>query len=238
MIYIDGLPILENEATIIGVLKQQVYEKTGRWLFSKYRVRGDELQLCCPFHKNGQEKRPSATISMKDKKSEDGRRIPSGTFHCFACGETTDITEMISYCLGYPEDRFGLHGRQWLLENFTRAFEITQFSLPQLEVKTTEQRVSDITEEELDTYRVIHPYMYKRGLNDELIDIFDVGFDPNFILKNKNSGKETKIPSITFPVRDIDGNVLFIARRSVKGKIFHYPMDAVKPVYGLSLIHI
>lgn len=234
MIYVDGLPILEDELTIIGVLKQQVFEKTGRVLFAKYRLRNDELQVCCPFHKNGQERRPSATISLKDKKGENGRKIEAGTFHCFACGETCDITRMISHCLGYTDDLFGLKGRQWLLENFTRAFELSSFSLPELQIKSiTKKNSSYISEDELDSYRFVHPYMYKRGLDDELIDIFDVGYDPNFVLKNKNNGKETNIPSITFPVRDIDGNVLFIARRSIKGKIFHYPQDAVKPIYGI-----
>ena len=38
---------------------------------------------------------------------------------------------------------------------------------------------------------------------------------------------------ITFPVRDKNGNCLFIARRSVKGKYFNYPSDVEKPIYGV-----
>jgi len=62
--------------------------------------------------------------------------------------------------------------------------------------------------------------MYKRGLTDEVIELFDIGYD-------KHSD------CITFPVRDVSGNTLFIARRSVKTKFFNYPKDAVKPLYGL-----
>lgn len=36
---------------------------------------------------------------------------------------------------------------------------------------------------ELDRYRYIHPYMYKRGMTDDLIEKFDVGYDPAFKLK-------------------------------------------------------
>ena len=38
---------------------------------------------------------------------------------------------------------------------------------------------------------------------------------------------------ITFPVRDVSGNTLFVAKRSTKTKYFHFPKDAVKPLYGL-----
>ena len=68
--------------------------------------------------------------------------------------------------------------------------------------------------------------MYKRGLTDEVIELFDIGYDSNS-------------SCITFPVRDISGNTLFVARRSVKTKYFNYPKDAVKPLYGLyELYHL
>ena len=62
--------------------------------------------------------------------------------------------------------------------------------------------------------------MYKRGLTDEVIELFDIGYD-----------KDTDC--ITFPVRDITGNTLFIARRGVKTKFFSYPEGVEKPLYGL-----
>ena len=62
--------------------------------------------------------------------------------------------------------------------------------------------------------------MYKRKLTDEIIDLFDIGYDKS-------------AECITFPNRDINGNCLFIARRSVKTKFFNYPQDVEKLVYGL-----
>ena len=73
---------------------------------------------------------------------------------------------------------------------------------------------------ELNKYRYYHPYMYKRKLTNEIIELFDVGYD-----------KDTN--SITFPVRDEKGNTLFIARRNVEVKMFNYPSSVEKPVYGL-----
>jgi DNA primase len=72
----------------------------------------------------------------------------------------------------------------------------------------------------LEQYRWVHPYMYERKLTDEVIELFDVGYDP-----------ETDM--VTFPVRNIYGDCLFVARRSVKGKYFHYPSGAEKPLYGV-----
>ena len=86
--------------------------------------------------------------------------------------------------------------------------------------KSSEQYLGEITEEELDKYRYIHPYMYERKMDDRVIEIFDIGYD-----------KETEC--ITFPIRDKNGNCLFIARRSVKTKFFSYPQGVEKPLYGL-----
>ena len=57
-----------------------------------------------------------------------------------------------------------------------------------------------------------------------VVDVFDVGYD-------NESGW------IAFPVRGINGNCLFIARRSVVTKFFNYPAGAEKPVYGLYELH-
>ena len=75
-----------------------------------------------------------------------------------------------------------------------------------------------ITEEELDKYRYIHPYLYERGLTDEIIERFDIGYD-----KTRDE--------ITFPVADLYGTVRFIASRSVKNKFFRLPKGEDKPIY-------
>lgn len=169
----------------------------------------DNVMVACPYHKNGQEKRPSAGIKKSD-----------GTFHCFACGEVHDLQEVISNCFG--KNDFGAFGWEWLLKNFYSVSIENRKDIP-LDLRRGDEKSSDkqyVSEEELESYRVYHDYMYKRKLTDEIIDLFDIGYD-------------SKTQCITFPIRDINGNTLFVARRSVNTKYFNYPNRAEKPLYGL-----
>lgn len=201
------------------------------------RVNGPtHIQICCPYHANGMERRPSAGIRKKD-----------GVFHCFACGEIHSLQEVISHCFGRYDDIFGTFGWQWLLKNFA-TIQVEERKDVELDFVRNIVDITDIdhkfgsrkyvgklcgkgqssqqfvTEEELDKYRYIHPYMYKRGLTDDVIDLFDIGYDAN-------------TNCITFPVRDIQGNCLFVARRSVITKFFNYPEGVEKPLYGLYEFH-
>lgn len=186
----------------------------GIQLLGKQKHSGDHIQVCCPYHANGQERRPSAGIRESD-----------GIFHCFACGEIHSLPEVISHCFGYTDDVIGKFGWQWLLKNFATV-QVEERKDVTLDFYRDNKHFSNInsvhyvSEEELDKYRYIHPYMYKRGLTDEIIELFDIGYD---------STTET----ITFPVKDIDGHCLFVARRSVISKFFHYPEGVEKPLYGL-----
>jgi DNA primase len=170
----------------------------------------DNIQVCCPYHKDGQERRPSAGIKKSD-----------GIFHCFTCGETHTLQEMISHCFGRYDDVVGAFGWEWLLKNFlTVSVEERKPIALDLSRNESEKVTLYISDDELDKYRVYHPYMWKRKMTTEVVEIFDIGYD-----------KDTK--SITFPVRDVKGRCLFVARRSVVTKFFNYPQGVEKPVYGL-----
>lgn len=195
-------------------------------LIQKYKEGPSHIQICCPYHANGMEKRPSAGLRKED-----------GMFHCFACGEVHTLQEVISYCFGYTDDIVGKFGWQWLLKNFATVqveerkdieLDFTRNSRSNfIDNRSDRNNFSNfVSEEELDKYRYTHPYMYKRGLTDEVIELFDIGYD---------AGTDC----ITFPVRDIFGKTLFIARRSVRAKFFNYPEGVEKPLYGLyELCHI
>ena len=62
----------------------------------------NNVQVCCPYHKGGQEKRPSAGIRKSD-----------GIFHCLACGETHTLQEVVSHCFGHGDDTIGAWGWNW-----------------------------------------------------------------------------------------------------------------------------
>lgn len=183
-------------------------------LIQKHKDGPTHIQICCPYHSNGMERRPSAGLRKSD-----------GIFHCFACNETHSLSEVISHCFGHDDDVVGKFGWQWLLRNFATV-QIEERKSVSLDFyrnnksSRTNSSTNYVTEEELDKYRYFHPYMYKRGLTDEIIELFDIGYDAS-----------TK--SITFPVKDINGNCLFIARRSVVSKFFNYPEGVEKPLYGL-----
>ena len=187
----------------------------GSQLISKQRNSGDHIQITCPYHSNGMERKPSAGIRKSD-----------GVFHCFACGEVHSLQEVISHCFGHYDDLIGKWGWQWLIRNFATV-EVEErkdvdldFSRNSVVRNRSVCRNQFVTEEELDKYRYTHPYMYQRGLTDEIIELFDIGYDRD-------------MQAITFPVRDVHGNCLFIARRSVKTKFFNYPEGVEKPLYGL-----
>ena len=203
------------------ILKELVSQlrANGSQLLAKQKDGPEHIQICCPYHANGMERRPSAGIRKSD-----------GVFHCFACHEVHSLQEVISHCFGHTDDVVGKFGWQWLLKNFATV-QTEERKDVELDFGRTKKLSSNnifgannnhtfVSEEELEKYRYIHPYMYKRRLTDDIIELFDVGYD-----------KDTQC--ITFPIKDIKGNVLFIARRSVNSKFFHYPCGVLKPVYGV-----
>lgn len=160
------------------------------------------------------------------------------TGNCFACGETHTLPEMISYCLGHTEDILGKQGFKWIMKNFATV-QVEDRKDVEIDMErnhstnknsvlgsSSDNKLNRISEEELDSYRYYHQYWKKRGITDEdIIELFDLGYD-------------VKTDCITFPVRDKDGNCLFVARRNVKTKWFNYPAGAEKPLYGLYEINV
>lgn len=179
-------------------------------LLQKQKNLQTHIQVQCPYHAGGQEKKPSAGIRKSD-----------GVFHCFACNEVHSLPEVISYCFGKDGDIFGKFGNKWLQKNFQK-LEVESRKPLQLDMSRNKKKPTPqyVSEEELDKYRYTHDYLYKRGLTDEIIEMFDIGYDK-------------KTNTITFPIRDVNGNTLFIARRNVKYKRYEYPAGVEKPLYGL-----
>jgi len=208
MLEANGQLINAEIEDILQVLRQTLHQN-GTERFAKIFRSGHNVMTCCPFHKDGQERKPSFGIGVKD-----------GICHCFGCGWVGSIQEMISNCFGY--DDMGLYGNKWLIRNF---LTISVEERPELELDMSRERKDTkreyVSEEELDGYRYYHEYWTKRGIvSDWILNLFDLGYD-------------RKTQCITFPIRDIKGRCLFVARRSVNTKFFNYPEGAEKPLYGL-----
>ena len=242
MIKLADTIIQASTEDVINTLRFDLAQK-GLNRFAIVRRNGENLQSNCPFHKNGQERKPSFGVNGEIDKC-----------HCFSCSWSGTIEEMISELYGYQDE--GKFGKRWLIKRFntveieTRPNIMEGFNGRKINlsrgiyksIETTSKGKSGemgkagqgneyeknrdleerdktvITEEELDKYRYIHPYLYERGLTDEIIERFDIGYD-----KTRNE--------ITFPVADLHGTIRFIASRSVKNKFFRLPKGEDKPIY-------
>lgn len=233
MIKLQDTIIQTDTQSVLDMLKFELAQH-GVDRFHQFRHNGDNIQTSCPFHKNGQERKPSFGVNGEIDKC-----------HCFSCSWSGTIEEMISELYGYQDE--GKFGKRWLIKRFntveieTRPNIMEGFNgrdnnnFTRLGItdangsvsgliqriqgdKSSEQYFGEITEEELDKYRYIHPYLYSRGLTDEIIERFDIGYD-----------RERK--EITFPVRDIEGRCVFVAGRSTERKFFRLPQGLNKPLY-------
>lgn len=209
MIQFNDLILAADVEDIINTLKVELAEQDIA-RFSAIKSGNLNVQTNCPFHKNGAERKPSFGINQVN-----------GKCHCFACGWSGTIETMISSIYGKEDN--GAFGKNWLIRHFNSTeVESRQqiVNLPRIRSASVAKTETVVSEEELDSYRYYHRYMYQRGLTDELIEKFDIGYD-----------KATNC--LTFPLSDVDGKVLHIARRSVVSKFYQYPENSNKPIFGL-----
>lgn len=214
MISVNGVPVLADDLEVLEELKRQA-NADGADLFRVFKVSGNNIMTMCPFHKGGVERKPSFGISTEGKMN----------CHCFTCGWSGTLDKMISNVFGIDDD--GIQGQRWLSRYF--ATLTVEYRRPielhlSRAVASVPQPIIAVTQAELDKYNHRHPYMYERGLTDDVIELFGVGYDVSSMC-------------ITFPVCNLDGVCVFVARRSVKGKFFNYPEGAEKPVYGAYLVN-
>lgn len=212
MLQIDNIYINTEIYDILTLLKTHLSLK-GINLLSQIKPGRDNIQVTCPHHAEGQERRPSCGIRTTSTES-----AQVGQVHCFTCGYTVSLPVFISNCFGKYDG--GIYGKKWLLHNFSGLQEENRKVTLNFDRNKNNKNITYVSEEELESYRYIHPYMYKRGLTDEIIEKYDIGYD-----KKSNC--------ITMPIRDKEGRTLFFCRRSVLTKYFHYPEGVEKPIYGI-----
>ena len=208
----------------------------------KGRISGDWYTIHCPFHGNGQEKKPSCGVLLVDQ-YKNGQEYKAGTWHCFACHHAGDMQRSVNEILKMKS--VSRSGVDWLKDNIP-GFSPDETNIEELIPSSLTGELIDkyaakdlrlralgapkyVSEEELASYRFTVPYMYQRRLTDAVIEKYDVGYDANHI----PPGRSKPLPCVTFPVRDLEGHTLFFCRRSIVGKYFNYPEGVTKPVYGL-----
>ena len=197
--------------TPILQILQQLRKETNARYFKDIKEKGNQLCITCPIHKDGQENRPSCFIT------DDSSDEMNGVWHCFTCGASGTLVDLVAHC--FNDDI--LTASEWLTERFADTFVVKETVLP--EITLEHEKKNYINESELDKYSYFHPYMFKRGLTEDVIRKFRVGCTED--------GKY-----ITFPCWDEHGNLVGIFKRSTEGKQFIIPKDVDKPIYLLNFI--
>lgn len=211
-------------------------------LIRKGKITGDWYTIHCPFHNNGQEKKPSCGILLQEQ-VKNGQIYPAGLLNCLACHTAYTLPDAITEILKIK--MIPTSGVKWLEENVPgfksdpsqmtplvpnelMGTVLSKYAADNLRLKM-QAKQQFVSERELASYRFFHPYMFERRLTNDVIMKYDVGFDANHI----PPGRSKPLPCVTFPVRDREGHTLFFCRRSIEGKYFNYPEGVTKPVYGL-----
>ena len=241
--------VIFDDTQIVEVMSLEVSQVLHKLSDMGYirlnKVTGNYYTMYCPFHSEGNERKPSFGVLLKEE-YRNRQRYPEGWCHCFTCGYVHTLPEMIEDLL--KARSITQTGLEWLAANVpgfeadSHQFESlipvemmrslqNNFAVDYL-IAAQQKAPTYISEEELAKYRFTVPYMYERKLTDEVIEKFDIGVDLNWVPE----GRKKPTPCITFPVRDIQGRTLFIYRRSIEGKFFSAPEGTSKPVYGIDMI--
>ena len=218
MINVNGMELDTTYHQLLIDLKGSLMSN-GIFLLDDIKPTGDNIMITCPVHKDGHERKPSCGVSIVPK-YQGNKIIEPGTVHCFTCGYTASLTSFISSCFGYNDG--GVFGNKWIKAQYntglmvkTRKVELN-FSRRGI----TQEELPNVPEEVLAGYRYTVEYMYNRGLTDDIIEQFDIGYD-------------RKDDCITIPVPNLKGEVKWIQRRSIVGKSYYIPSGINKTDYLL-----
>lgn len=158
MIKINNTSFNTNTETVISELRSELARKGSKLLQKEPKLLNGYLMVCCPYHKDGLEKKPSAQFRVED-----------GLFYCFACQQVHSLPEVIEHCLH-------INGWKWLRDRFE--FESVESRDMQIDFGKKEiEKPKYVDPKELEKYRFIHPYMYERKLDLQTIRKFDIGYD-------------------------------------------------------------
>lgn len=145
--------------------KHEPYSGLKSWLrqhgHDKFASSGNNLMICCPFHN---ERNPSMGIIL----DQEG----NGIYQCWGCGQKGNIEKLIKHYDGYTQDTL----------NVKKLMSIGS-PISALEYKN---RGSNVFKQNFEVYAdsIMNQYKYKtsfwksRGINDESVKKFLLGFDP------------------------------------------------------------
>lgn len=221
MITIWKTPIVATVEQVLKDLKLQLY---GAGLLREIKNTGSDLMCTCPFHANGKEHNPSCGVLLQQKVTKD-KTYEAGTVHCYTCGYTADLPQFVADLLGLSSP---VEGFKWLVNQYN--YQTDERELPDLDMYRGSTDKSSVLEESLVkqyTQNLLQSeeacrYLHKRRIANWVLEAYELGFDP-----------EDK--TVLFPVRGMDGKVIFYKGRSIAGKHFYNAkeIDKTSVVFGL-----
>lgn len=185
--------------------------RTGKLYFKYIRYMNDNIQVTCPFHKDGQENKPSATIRVTNSE-----KASAGLFSCFTCHEAMMLDDMIAKILGPLYDANDVEKN---LQISSIIFK-SSFIKPKKEYLFNIDKPDYISSSVINQFKYYHPYLESRHINKDIADLYDLGFD-----KVNNQ--------IIFPIYNIKHKCVGLGRRGILQKVYRYPNGMQKPLYGL-----
>lgn len=154
-------------------------------------VKDEFIAASCPFHKSGQERNPSFWISRS-----------SGNWGCFSCHVYgKNLRELLSQLgAGVTKINVLLEGAE---EDAKKTREL-DLARRKAKARSSFKGVYGLPESLLGVYDFLPAEMIEAGFDEDLLRKFDIGYD-----RNRDR--------VTFPIRDIFGNLLGISGRNKEG---------------------
>ena len=199
---------------ILNTLKREINTGKLRNIEAEYK---NNIAITCPIHKDGFERNPSCRVFTQ----KDHEEIEYGKCHCFTCGWTGRLSDLVTACFNETDPSFG---EDWLIERFGVNYSSNARLLPEIKLNNSKPKIEVLDESILDQYNYYHDYMWQRKLTKEVVDTFRIGYDP-------------KTKMLSFPVWDEYNRLVLITYRSVIDKRFFIEEDKDKPVYLLNFVN-
>jgi len=176
-------------------IEEEVLEVAKTYLSRFKRVGSDNILGVCPFHRKAdgsEERRPSFAMSLT-----------KGVYFCFSCHERGNLKTFLRNVGVSPttiEVQYGL-----LIE------EIAERNPQPIDPGREPITVGSVLPESL--LGIFQTYVP--------VDLIQDGFDPN-LLHELQVGFDTTHNRITYPLRDLEGNLVGISGRTTTGEIPRY----------------
>ena len=164
-------------------MREQILEMLGKYMPGKLKPSGEnQIITTCPFHKDGQERKPSFSVN-----------IEKGLYQCFTCHDKGTIRWLLKK-LSVPSSTIDAEMKaiQPYIDRQKELFKIDK--LHAFSNKDPFKSDFQLPESLLGVYEVCPTKLVVDGFNQELLRSMDIGYD-----RHNNR--------IMYPLRDMYGNL-------------------------------